>query len=162
MPEILYAPWRMSYILSEKEKRCIFCLGDQADDEKHYVLWRGKHTFAIINMFPYNNGHIMVVPYRHVPRLNDLTVEECTDLFQSVRLAERVLEKVYHPGGINIGMNLGRAAGAGIEEHLHVHLVPRWDGDGNFMTVVGGTRVVPEGFESTYRRLKEQFDKEEV
>jgi ATP adenylyltransferase len=158
MSEFLYSPWRLNYILSEKEKRCIFCLGDPAEDEKHLVVWRGEHSFVIINMFPYNNGHVMVVPYRHVARLGALTPEECDDLFRTVRLTESVLTEVYHPNGLNVGMNLGHAAGAGIEEHLHVHLVPRWDGDCNFMTAVGGVRVIPEEFERIYRRLKEQFD----
>jgi ATP adenylyltransferase len=159
MPEILYSPWRMRYILSEKETRCIFCFADDSADREHLVLHRSASSFVIMNMYPYNNGHLMVVPVRHVPRLNDLTPEECDDLFRTVRLTEKVLTECYHPGGMNIGMNLGRAAGAGVEEHLHVHLTPRWDGDCNFMTAIGGVRVIPEDFETAYPRLKELFDK---
>jgi len=113
-------------------------------------------------MFPYNNGHLMVVPFKHVAGLNDLSKEEIDDLFETVQLCEKVITNNYHPDGINIGMNLGKAAGAGIDEHLHVHLVPRWNGDTNFMTATGSTRVIPESFETAYQQLKEQFDSEQV
>jgi len=113
-------------------------------------------------MFPYNNGHLMVVPFKHVSDLSDLTKEELHDLFETVQLCEKVIKENYHPDGINVGMNLGKAAGAGIDEHLHVHLVPRWTGDTNFMTVTGNTRVIPESFETAYQQLKEQFDSEKV
>jgi len=111
-----------------------------------------------MNVYPYNNGHLMVVPQKHVPNLNDLNQGEITDLFTTVQLTEKVLTKVYSPDGINIGMNLGKAAGAGIDEHLHVHIVPRWIGDVNFMSALGETRVIPESFETAYLKLKEQFD----
>ncbi|OQX72022.1 MAG: hypothetical protein B6D62_00240 [Candidatus Cloacimonas sp. 4484_275] len=113
-----------------------------------------------MNTFPYNNGHLMVVPEKHVSRLEMLSKEEIDDLFETVQLCEKILSEVYQPDGLNVGMNLGRAAGAGIDEHLHVHIVPRWNGDVNFMTVVGGTRVIPEPFDEAYRKLKEQFDNE--
>lgn len=157
--QYLYSPWRLDYILSHKEEGCIFCQKPAAaDDEKHLILHRGQHCFVIMNLYPYNNGHLMVVPYRHVSRLSSLPAEELTDLFLTVQLTEHVLDSVYHPDGINIGLNLGKAAGAGIDEHLHVHLVPRWSGDANFMSVVGGIRVIPEAYERTYHLLKEQFD----
>jgi len=156
----LYSPWRIDYILSEKEKGCIFCLKpNQDDDAKNGILFRGKLCFVILNLYPYNNGHIMVVPYKHVSSLYELSSEEINDLFSTVRIAEKVLRNCYHCEGMNIGINEGNAAGAGIAEHIHVHLVPRWVGDVNFMTVVGGKRVIPEAFEVTYRKLKEQFDK---
>jgi len=113
-----------------------------------------------MNVFPYNNGHLMVVPNRHISRLNDLQIEELNELFTIVQLSEKVLEKTYNCDGINVGINLGKAGGAGIEEHLHVHLVPRWIGDVNFMTTIGGTRVIPENFEQSFTQLKKQFDNE--
>ncbi|RLC51882.1 MAG: HIT family hydrolase [Candidatus Cloacimonadota bacterium] len=161
MNDILYSPWRLKYILSEKEKGCIFCLKPKDnDDEKHLILYRSNSSFVIMNTFPYNNGHLMVVPEKHVSRLEMLSKEEIDDLFETVQLCEKILSEVYQPDGLNVGMNLGRAAGAGIDEHLHVHIVPRWNGDVNFMTVVGGTRVIPEPFDEAYRKLKEQFDNE--
>ncbi len=163
MSDILYSPWRIDYILSEKENRCIFCIerpGDEAYDEKHLILHRAAHCFVIMNAYPYNNGHLMVVPYRHVSSLTDLGEEEVADLFLSVRFTEKVLREAFHPEGLNVGINIGKAAGAGIDEHIHVHILPRWYGDSNFMTTIGGTRVVPESFDRAYRRLKEQFDKQ--
>lgn len=156
----LYSPWRLNYILSEKEKGCIFCLKpNEADDAKNGILFRSKTCFVIQNLYPYNNGHIMVVPYKHASSLFELSPDEINDLFSTVRVAERCLQDTYHCEGLNIGINEGKAAGAGIAEHIHVHLVPRWIGDVNFMTVVGGKRVIPEAFEETFRKLKEQFDK---
>ena len=156
---ILYSPWRIKYILSEKEKGCIFCIKPSEDnDEKNLILYRSKHSFVIMNIYPYNNGHIMAVPMRHTSTLQDLSDEELFDLMKTVKLSEKVIKTVYHPDGMNIGINLGKAAGAGIDEHLHIHIVPRWNGDVNFMTVVGGFRVIPEAFESSYIKLKEAFD----
>ncbi len=156
----LYSPWRLDYILSEKEKGCIFCLKPKVnEDDKHFIVYRSKHCFVILNIYPYNNGHIMVVPNRHASHLFDLHDEERNDLFKIVQESERILTEHYNPQGINIGMNLGKAAGAGIDEHIHVHLVPRWDGDNNFMSTIGGYRVIPESFERTYTQLKEQFDR---
>lgn len=160
MSKYLYSPWRLQYILSEKEKSCIFCVKPKEnEDEKHLILYRTTFSFVIMNVFPYNNGHLMVVPKKHVSSLNGLTTEELNDLFQLVRLTEQVLTNVYHCDGLNIGLNLGKAAGAGIDEHLHVHLVPRWNGDCNFMHSINGTRVLPEAFDTAYCRIKEEFDK---
>lgn len=157
--DYLYSPWRLDYILSEKEKGCIFCLKpDETDDAKNGIFYRSTHCFVIQNLYPYNNGHIMVVPYNHVATLYELSEVEMQDLFATVRIAEKVLRNTYNCEGLNIGINEGEAAGAGIAEHIHVHLVPRWIGDVNFMTVVGGKRVIPEAFEVTFRKLKEQFD----
>jgi len=161
MSDLLYSPWRLNYILSKKEKDCIFCLKPQADDDaKHLILYRSKLSFIIMNLFPYNNGHLMVVPNRHVSSLIDLNDDELADIMKLTRLCEKVMGKVYRPEGFNIGMNLGKAGGAGIEAHLHLHIVPRWAGDSNFMTVINGTRVIPESFENAYNKLKEQFDNE--
>jgi len=161
MKTILYSPWRLKYILAEKDKTCIFCLKqNKEEDIKNLILYRSNLCYVIMNTFPYNNGHLLVVPNRHVSNLNSLSQEECNDLFSLVRLTEEIITKVYHPDGLNIGLNLGKAAGAGIDDHLHVHIVPRWLGDANFMTSISGSRVIPEAFERTYKLLKEQFDNE--
>lgn len=160
MSDVLYSPWRLKYILSQKDEECIFCIRPSVqNDEKHLILHRSKHSFVIMNLFPYNNGHLMAVPFRHVSRLADLSKDELSDLFEIVQLCEKVMHQTYSPDGLNIGLNLGRAAGAGIEAHLHVHIVPRWNGDVNFMTVIGATRVIPESFDRAFKQLKEQFDK---
>ena len=159
MSDILYSPWRLQYILSNKDEECIFCVKPSEDnDKKHLILFRSNFCFVIMNIFPYNNGHLMVVPSKHVSNLNGLNKEEINDLFETVQLCEDIITKVYSPDGMNIGMNLGKAAGAGIDEHLHVHIVPRWNGDVNFMSAIGGTRIIPESFEQAFSKLKEQFD----
>jgi ATP adenylyltransferase len=159
MSDILYSPWRLQYVLSKKSEECIFCVKPSEDnDKKHLILYRSESCFVIMNIFPYNNGHLMVVPNKHVPTLNGLNKEEINDLFETVQLCENVITKVYSPDGMNIGMNLGKAAGAGIDEHIHVHIVPRWNGGVNFMSAIGGTRVIPESFDQAYSKLKEQFD----
>ncbi len=161
--DILYSPWRIDYILSNKDKKCIFCNKPKKNnDEENLILFRSKTCFVIMNRYPYNNGHLLIVPFRHVSKLNDLNSEEISDLFGTVQLCEKVIEEIYHCDGINMGMNLGKAAGAGIDDHLHVHLLPRWNGDSNFMTTIGATRVLPESFESSYKKLKQAFDKEEI
>ncbi len=163
MNSVLYSPWRLNYIIGEKEKQCIFCTKPtEEDDVCNLILYRSKLSFVIMNLYPYNNGHLMVIPNRHVAELSDLSTEEITDLFETVKLSEKILKTRYKPQGINIGLNIGKAAGAGIDEHIHVHLVPRWMGDCNFMTTVGGTRVVPEDFEQAYLKLKEHFDNEHI
>ena len=159
MKEILYSPWRIKYILDDQPDGCIFCLKPKADnDREHLILQRGKHCFVIMNLYPYNNGHLMVVPYRHVSTLQELKSAELSELMELAKLCETVMQKVYQPHGFNLGMNIGKAGGAGIESHLHLHIVPRWNGDSNFMTVTGNTRVVPESFQRAYSNLKEQFD----
>ncbi|MEA1971919.1 MAG: HIT domain-containing protein [Candidatus Cloacimonadota bacterium] len=159
MNNILYSPWRIDYILSEKQDKCVFCF-PKADDDKHFVVYRNENCYVILNHYPYNNGHIMVIPNRHVSNLNQLSEKENCELFSTVRLATKVLKVVYKCEGLNIGINEGKAAGAGIESHLHVHLLPRWVGDSNFMTTIAGTRVIPDSYENTFSQLKEQFDNE--
>lgn len=162
MNKILYSPWRLKYILMQKKaEKCIFCLKPaKNNDIKHLILYRSKHSFVIMNLYPYNNGHLMIVPKKHVALLDELTEEEYIDLFLTLKLSNKIMNKVYNPEGINIGLNLGKAAGAGIDEHLHIHIVPRWQGDVNFMTTIGETRVIPESFETAYKKLKKQFEYE--
>jgi ATP adenylyltransferase len=155
----IYAPWRSIYLQSAQSRECLFCaIREGGDDEKNRVLRRGKHHFVIINAYPYANGHLMIVCNRHVEHFSDLSPEESVELFELLGLAEKALIEVYSPGGINVGANLGRSAGAGVVGHLHVHLVPRWHGDTNFMTAVGETRVVSEDLGETYRRLRTRFE----
>ncbi|MBL7075213.1 HIT domain-containing protein [candidate division KSB1 bacterium] len=160
--EHLWAPWRMEYIRQFETgagNGCLFCRKSRSkNDRKNLVLYRGGGSFCMMNLFPYNNGHIMVAPYRHTARLDELDDGEYDDLSQLVRLAVRVIEGVFSPHGFNIGLNLGRAAGAGIEHHLHYHIVPRWQGDTNFMPVTGNTKVVSEGLQETWARLKRGFE----
>jgi len=152
----LYSPWRYPYIVSEHPKGCILCIEPDNDDDR-LVVHRTINCFVIINLYPYNNGHIMVVPVRHIANLSDLSRDESMDIFSNLTLSEQVIKKNYKPDGINIGINLGKAAGAGIDEHLHIHLVPRWSGDANYMTSVADTRVIPESFENAFQNLKKTF-----
>lgn len=158
--EVLWAPWRMEYVLSgDKGSQCIFCPGnDRTKDEERLVLYVGPYTLVMMNRFPYNNGHLLVTPVRHVPDLEHLSDEETLDLLLMVRRSIGVLRRVMRPEGLNVGLNLGRVAGAGMAEHLHFHIVPRWNADTNFMTVCGEVRVIPEHIRETYRKLRPQFD----
>ena len=151
----------MEYILSnsddneEKGSGCIFCDFPKMDkDEKNLILHKGKHCFVILNAFPYNPGHLMVVPYRHTADMPSLTGEELAEMMSLCQKAHRVLTLVMNPHGFNLGMNLGKVAGAGIDGHLHMHIVPRWNGDTNFMPVIGEVRVISEALNSTWKRLK--------
>ncbi len=154
--DYLWTPWRYRYIADgPKEDRCIFCDAVAANDDKKFlIVLRGEKNFVILNLYPYTSGHVMVVPYAHV---SDFSTAEPDTLGEMMRLSQRVqvaLAKTYNPQGYNLGMNLGRAAGAGITKHLHLHVLPRWSGDANFMTVVGETRVEPEELSTTYERLR--------
>ncbi len=156
--EKLWAPWRMKYILSDKGGECIFCHAlAQADPQKFYILHQTKAGFVIMNIFPYNSGHLMVVPCRHIAELEALTGEEHLELMNMVATGIKVLKQVMHPQGFNIGMNLGREAGAGIEAHLHWHIVPRWAGDTNFMPIQADTKVISQFVADTYHQLKPHF-----
>lgn len=157
--EVLWAPWRLDYILGPKPDTCVFCLPEHTDeDEERLILYRGTYNFVIMNKFPYNNGHLMVTPYRHVMNLADLTADEAHENMDLLQKCVTILKQRFNPGGINIGLNLGDAAGAGIREHLHFHLVPRWNGDSSFMAVMGEARVIPEYLHSTYAALRLLFD----
>lgn len=143
----------------KSEDGCVFCHAPDRPSAADLVLWRGSTCFVIINLYPYNNGHIMVVPYRHAPTVTSLDAAELLEMAQLTQRAEQVLVEAYQPHGINIGINVGKSAGAGVVDHVHVHLVPRWTGDTNFMTVVGETRVLPEDLEATGRRLRPLFER---
>ena len=138
---------------------CIFCAALTSIDREPLVVHAGRRAYVILNKFPYNNGHLMVVPHRHASRLAELDQDELTEVMSLCQLSERVLAREYAPHGFNVGLNLGRPAGAGIEDHLHVHLVPRWNGDTNFVSVVGETRVLPEELPATAARLRAAFEK---
>lgn len=153
--ERMWAPWRMEFILTEKPDYCILCRKPaEQDDECNFILYRGKKNFVILNRFPYNPGHLMVAPYRHIASLEDMDDEELWEHIDIVRRSTRALRSVFDPAGFNIGVNIGKSAGAGISDHTHTHIVPRWAGDTNFMPVVADTRVLPEGLTSTYSKLK--------
>jgi ATP adenylyltransferase len=155
--ETLWAPWRMTYIRGKKNKSCIFCQKlRKREDEASLVVYRGKRTLVVMNKFPYNNGHLMVVPRRHCADLGGLSPDEFQELFQVMRVSTQVLKKALCPHGFNIGFNLGKAGGAG-EEHLHLHIVPRWIGDTNFMPVLGKTKIISESLNETYRKLHAAF-----
>jgi ATP adenylyltransferase len=156
----LWAPWRLAYVTAPPAPptECIFC-DAQSGGQAELLLFRGQHCFVILNLYPYNNGHLMVVPNRHLCALEALQPEEQVEMMRLARVSEMVLKEAYHPHGINVGINLGKAAGAGIENHLHMHFVPRWSGDTNFMTAVGETRVLPEELTATVARLRPIFDR---
>ena len=159
--KVLWAPWRMEYILSEdKDESCIFCPGDdRAQDEERLILYVGSLSMVMMNRFPYNNGHLLVAPIKHVKGLEDLSHEETLDILLMVRRSISILKEIMDPEGFNVGLNLGRVAGAGMEQHMHFHIVPRWNGDNNYMTVVGEVRVIPEHIIETYGRLRPHFEK---
>lgn len=158
--EHLHAPWRIGYILAPKTPRSgegesLFSrIAQSADDVANHVLFRGKSCYALLNTYPYTGGHLMVVPYRQTADLNDLCDEEMLELMRVTRQCQNALSKVMKPEGFNIGVNLGRVAGAGIEEHLHIHVVPRWNGDTNFMPVLAGTSVLPEALADIAAKLR--------
>lgn len=161
--EIKYTPWRMRYISrgdTPPDGGCVFCTIAAAPpdhDDDNLLLLRGERCFVVMNLYPYNTAHLMVLPYEHTADLPALDADTAEELFELTRRCVTLLSAEYHPHGFNIGMNLGRTAGAGIAEHLHMHIVPRWSGDANFMPVVGGTRVLPEELGETYRRLRPAF-----
>lgn len=155
----LWAPWRATYVSNKNDlSRCIFCeAATSGDEETNLVVHRGRLSFVILNRFPYASGHVMIAPFAHVARLGQTDEETAAEIMQLSRFAERVLEQTYRPDGLNLGMNLGEAAGAGIQQHIHMHVLPRWRGDANFMTSVADTRVVPEDLRDTYAKLKRAF-----
>ncbi len=154
---VLWAPWRMEYILKEAGG-CIFCQKPrEARDVENYILHRGSTCFVMLNRFPYNNGHLMVVPYKHVPSLEDLDDGEALELMKTIAFSIRCLQEATKPHGFNVGLNIGKVAGAGFEGHVHVHVVPRWEGDTNFMPVFADTKVVSEALQTTFNRLKDTW-----
>lgn len=154
----LFTPWRMKYVASTRQQPegCVFCakLNDSSEfDRENYLVFRGQTVFAIMNIYPYNTGHLMILPNQHVARLSDVPLDVQTEMMALTTYFTELLTDLMHPDGFNIGLNLGRAAGAGIDSHLHIHIVPRWSGDSNFMAVVGETRVLPEDLDDTYDRI---------
>lgn len=157
MNDVLFTPWRMTYLTgpaSSGSDACLFCELKGLGDAEALIVERGEHVFAVLNRYPYSNGHVMVAPYAHRGTLPELTREERGELMDVAARLEAALRAEYSPHGLNAGLNLGRCAGAGVPGHLHLHLVPRWEGDTSFMTVVAGTRVVPEDLGVTFRRLR--------
>ena len=160
--ERLWSPWRSKYIASSVDSQadeCVFCrIAAQTDqDETNFVLHRGEHAFVVLNLYPYISGHLMIVPYLHASELDAVAKEITNEMMDLAKRSQTALREVYSPSGFNLGMNLGSAAGAGIADHLHIHVLPRWTGDTNFMTTVGEARVLPEALELTYSKLRQKF-----
>lgn len=158
--EHLWSPWRLQYVTGQSSPPgCVFCLADTGTDpmQAALVVHRGPTCYVILNLYPYNNGHLMVVPGRHIATLGEATSDELHEMMQLTQRAETVLRAAYNPHGLNVGINIGKAAGAGVADHLHIHLVPRWNGDTNFMTTVGESRVLPEALDATAERLRPLF-----
>jgi ATP adenylyltransferase len=157
----LCTPWRLPYLQGEEPlpDECLFCLKAQQPDHEAHIVYRGERCYVVLNRFPYNNGHLMVVPYAHVASLEDLDAEIAGELMALTQLSLAVLREAYQAEGFNLGANLGTAAGAGIEDHVHMHVVPRWAGDTNYMTSVGRTRVIPEWMNQVYERLRPLFER---
>jgi len=147
---------------SDKTDQCIFCQKVNGNDEENLVLYRGKHCFAVLNLFPYNNGHLMVAPYEHKGSLQELTKEERAELMDVVALCLDVLKEALNCHGFNVGINIGKVAGAGVPDHLHIHIVPRWEGDTNFMPVIGDTKVIPQSLSSTYQVLRSALENKKI
>ena len=152
----MWAPWRMDYILADKEEGCVFC--DALSKNDDLTLFKGNDTMVMMNKFPYINGHLLVAPIRHLSALEQLSRHEMGELLATVERSVDILKRVMHPDGFNVGLNLGKVAGAGVEEHLHFHIVPRWFGDTNALTVLAEVRVIPEHLKTTYTNLKPHFD----
>lgn len=155
--DYLWSPWRYRYITGEDPKpACVFCdIAGSAQDEENLVVHRGKFSFVVLNLYPYTSGHLMIVPYQHVARLSDAAVETCQEIMSLARSAEKSLWEIYRPDGLNMGLNEGKSAGAGVAGHIHMHVLPRWTGDAGFLTTVSETRILPEELGTTYRKLRE-------
>ena len=159
----LWAPWRIQFIqdLRDQKGGCVFCemVNQQNNDKENQILYRGKNIFVVMNKYPYNNGHLLVIPYSHKAKLVDLKPQERQEMLTAVSFCTEIIEKELNADGFNCGMNIGKAAGAGIEDHLHLHVVPRWVGDSNFLPVLSDTRSIPEYLQDTYSKLISSFDK---
>lgn len=152
--ERLWAPWRLDYIKGPKPDECIFCAKPEEDDDRaNHIVQRGEHCFAILNAFPYNNGHLMIAPYRHVPSVEELEPDALLELMTMSQSALAALRGAYEPEGFNLGINQGKVAGAGVEHHIHQHIVPRWGADTNFMPVIANTRVLPQSLDDSYESV---------
>jgi len=159
LKDILYAPWRFKYITStlKKKDRCIFCEMLSMKDEEAYIIYRGRYSFIVLNIYPYNTGHLMIAPYRHVPSIENLSDDELLEIIKLLKLSIKLLREAYNPHGFNIGLNIGRVAGAGIEDHVHIHIVPRWIGDVNFMPSICEVKVFSQAIEESYKLLRDKL-----
>lgn len=155
----LFTPWRYAYVSGAvKSSECLFCAkARETDDVKAQIVHRGQHCFVLLNAFPYTSGHVMIAPYDHVDQLQKLVPPAAQEMMDLMQKMEGILRELYHPDGLNLGMNLGKAAGAGVADHIHMHVLPRWIADANFMSVIGETRVNPEALETTYQRIRAKF-----
>jgi len=152
----LWAPWRLQYIKTPSKNKCIICEKANSDEDyKNYVIDRGEYCFSLLNIFPYNNGHVMIAPFRHIAKFSQLEKKEIMEMMQLAQHVQEKLKDKLQPEGFNIGLNEGKIAGAGIKEHIHLHIVPRWEGDTNFMPVLSNTKIISESLDSVYRKLKE-------
>lgn len=152
----LWAPWRLQYILDggEAEEGCIFCVKpEQEKDKENLILYRGEHSFIIMNLFPYNNGHLMIVPYQHAQDLDEVSNDVLIEVIALIKKSQHIMKQVFAAQGFNIGINVGKAAGAGIDEHIHIHIVPRWAGDTNFMPILADIKVIPQHIQAAYDLL---------
>ena len=159
--EILWNPWRYEYLKTAGRKtgKCILCELVKNSDEESYIIYRGRYSYIALNAYPYNTGHLMIIPYKHVPSLENLERDELMELMELIIKSMRVLREAFNPDGFNIGLNIGRAAGAGIDDHVHIHVVPRWIGDTNFLAVIGSTKNLPLMLHETYQLLKNTWIK---
>jgi ATP adenylyltransferase len=159
--DFLFTPWRYAYVTgAEKARECLFCTAAAlGDDRKAWIVHRAQHCFVMLNAFPYTSGHVMVVPFQHTDQLQTLEAPAAREMMELTQKTEGILRQLYHPDGLNLGMNLGKAGGAGVAGHIHMHVLPRWVADSNFMTVVGETRVLPEALETTYERIRTAFER---
>lgn len=156
--DYLWTPWRYAYVTgARKPEGCIFCQAPKLADAEAGIVYRGSSSYVILNAFPYTSGHVMIVPYQHTNELQKLDTATAHEMMDVSRRMENVLRQVYRPDGLNLGMNIGQAAGAGVADHIHLHLLPRWSADTNFMTTTAETRVLPEALETTYQRLREKL-----
>lgn len=156
--QALWAPWRLHYVTQKKTRGCIFCkINQKREDKKNFLIYRSKYTFVVLNMYPYNNGHIMVVPNRHVARLSQLTSRERSDMMEVAVKMQGALDEVLAPQGYNIGMNIGKVSGAGVDQHVHLHIVPRWMGDTNFMSAVSDIKVIVQSLQELQEKLCEKI-----
>jgi ATP adenylyltransferase len=157
--DLLWSPWRYDYITGSgagKKSSCVFCniLDDPASDEEKFIVKRAGFNFVILNIYPYGTGHLLIVPYEHITNLDRADKQTTDEMMDLMKSSQAALSEIYKPEGLNLGMNLGKAAGAGVEDHFHMHILPRWTGDVNFMTAIGQTRTIPESLETTYNKLK--------
>ena len=160
--DVLWSPWRYDYIKNSggaAKDGCVFCsiLANSASDEENFILKRAEFNFVILNIYPYTSGHVMIVPYEHLSLLSDAGKATTDEMMELTKSTQAAITEVYTPGGVNLGMNLGKAAGAGVEAHFHMHVLPRWVGDANFLTAIGQTRSIPESLETTYQRLQDKI-----